>query len=46
MIFSHLFNLWNFQKITSFKIGTVPKVNRTPKNPYMYLSSAFLSIAL
>ena len=46
MIFSHLFNLWNFRKITSFKIGTVPKVNRTPKNPYMYLSSAFLSIAL
>ena len=41
MIFLHLFNLWNFRKITSFKIGTVPKVNRTPKNPYMYLSSAF-----
>ena len=46
MIFSPLFNLWNFRKITSFKIGNVPKVNRTPKNPYMYLSSAFLSKAL
>ena len=46
MIFSPLFNLWNFRKITSFKIGNVPKVNRTPKNPYMYLSTAFLSKAL
>ena len=38
-----LHNFRNLPKRTTFEIGTLPKVDKTQANPYMFLLNSFLS---